>query len=418
MQDSTGNVVVSPSSGLDVVLEHVDLSDVSLFEDGPPYALFARLREHAPVHWSRRPNGSGFWSVTRAEDIARISRDHATFSTEVGGVWIDRDTPAPVEILRDMILVKDEPAHSQYRAIVNEAFLPRAVACLDRDIRAVVARVVDRICAAGQADLVADIAVPVPLIMISAMLGVPESDVPQLLHWTDEIERKIAAYADATATLVEISEYLAAFVTRERQLPGDSLVHALANAQIHGRYISDGEIAFNFASLLFGGNDTTRNAFSVGMLALLDHPDQLDLLRKEPELIPRAVEEFLRWSTPLGHFARTATADVTVHGTRISAGDRIVLWYSSASRDPAAVPHPDHFDVTRTRAAHQAFGAGGPHFCPGAQLARAELAVMLEETLARLPDLRATAAPTRVLSTWVNGLASLPIAFSPTPPRG
>ncbi|MGQ0625728.1 MAG: cytochrome P450 [Sporichthyaceae bacterium] len=311
-----------------------------------------------------------------------------------------------------MILFKDPPSHAQYRRVVVDAFLPRAVRQLDDLIGAVVAEVLETVRPRGRADLVAEVAVPVPLRVIASLLGVPRGDHHRLLDWTDQLERHVSADTDGTATLVEMSTYLAGHVSAERARGGDGLVAAMAAATVEGRQLTDGEITINFASLLFGGNDTIRNAFSLGVLALLDHPEQLELLRTQPELVANAAEEVLRWSTPLNYFARTATLDTALHGIDIAAGDRLVMWYASGARDAALIADPDVFDITRSRAPHPAFGAGGPHFCMGAELSRTELKVMLAETCTRLAGLRRCAPATRVRSTWVNGLATLPVEFA------
>ena len=399
-------------NGTDVDLDTVDLSDLGHYADGPPHELFNRMRAQTPVHLNRCPDGNTFWNIFRADDIVEISRDAGTYSSERGGIWFRPDTLFKLDVGRSLLLFKDPPSHTTYRNILRTAFLPRIVTTLDEQIEEIVTARLDALIALGEGDLVTDLAVPVPLNVITRILGVPDEDMHLLLRWTEELERGLTLGHDADPILAEMGGYFAQLVAQERVRGEDSLTNALFAAEVDGVRLNELEIAIFFSILVFAGNDTTRNAFSGGMQALIEHPDQLDRLRREPELMQDAVEEILRWTTPLNYFARTATRDTEVRGVRIAEGERVVLWHTAGNRDPDFFPDADRFDITRHRAAHTTFGGGGPHYCLGAHLARRELTILLNQTLARLHDLEISGPPVKVLSTWVNALTSLPIRFT------
>jgi cytochrome P450 len=403
----------------DIELETVDLMDESLFTDGPPHALFARMRAEAPVRWNQMADGDGFWSVTKAEDIALISKDPATFSSERSGVFVKDGMPMPIEILNQVILGMDPPRHTKYRGIVQRAFTPRIVAQQEQQIRQRVARLLDDVCERGECDLVKELSIELPLQVIAEMLGVPQEDRRKLFDWTMQIEAATGDPAvDGAAAIGQIGLYLAEIVASRRANPADDLVTALITAEVDGERLGDFEIAAFFALLMFAGNDTTRNTISGGTLALIEHPEQRQKLIDDPSLIDSAVEEMLRWVTPVMWFRRTPTTDVELRGAQIKENDKVVIWYASGSRDEAAVPDPMRFDVTRGTVAHQAFGGGGRHFCLGSPLARLELAALFPELLRRLPDMQLAGPVEHSRSNWVNGFTSLPVTFTPTARKG
>jgi cytochrome P450 len=410
--DGTGRPRGDVGIKADVDLDTLDLSDLGHFAYGPPHELFARMRAEVPVHLNRCPDGATFWNITRAEDIIEISRDAETWSSERGGVWFRPDTLFKLEVGRSLLLFKDPPGHTTYRNILRTAFLPRIVTSLDEQIEEIVTARLDALVALGEGDLVTDLAVPVPLNVITRILGVPDEDMHLLLRWTEQLERGLTLGHDADPILAEMGGYFAQLVADERVRGEDSLTNALFAAEVDGVRLNELEIAIFFSILVFAGNDTTRNAFSGGMQALIEHPDQLERLRREPELMQDAVEEILRWTTPLNYFARTATRDTVVRGVPISEGERVVMWYAAANRDPNFFPDADRFDITRHRVAHSTFGGGGPHYCLGAHLARRELTILLGQTLARLRDLEITGPTEKVVSTWVNSLTTLPVRFT------
>jgi linalool 8-monooxygenase len=408
------------STVTDIDLETVDLSTPDLFIDEPPHELFARMRAEAPVRWNQMADGDGFWSVTKAEDIAAISKDTTTFSSERRGVFVNEERPMPVDVLNQIILGMDPPRHTKYRGIVQKAFTPRIVALQEEQIRQRVAHLLDGICERGECDLVKELSIELPLQVIAEMLGVPQEDRQKLFDWTMQIEASVDdPEVSGVEALGQVGIYLAEMVAARRDNPADDLLSALVAAEVDGEGLNDFEIAAFFALLMFAGNDTTRNTISGGTLAMIENPDQRQKLIDDPSLIDSAVEECLRWVTPVMHFRRTPTTDTQLRGVQLKEGDKVVIWYTSGSRDEAAVPDPMRFDVERSgKIEHQAFGGGGRHFCLGSPLARMELKLVYPEILRRLPDLELAGPVGRTHSNWVNGYTSMPVKFTPTPREG
>jgi cytochrome P450 len=390
-------------------LDDVRLMDADLFADGPPHELFARMRDEAPV----RRDPEGFWSVTREADVAAASRDFKTYSNYEGGIFLNPDQVNPLDVNRNLLLFKDPPEHTKYRKILQTAFVPNSVRKLEPQVRALITRVIDEVVEAGECDFVSDIAVPIPLGVLAELMGLPSEDVPKLKRWTDEIEAAQISTesAAATPTLIEMSAYLGEQIAAQTEAGTDSLVTELRAAEVDGERLTDMEILVFFALLVFAGNDTTRNTASSGTLALLEHPEQWRALCERPEQIPHAVEEILRYTSVVNYFARTATRDTELGGQRIAKGDKVVLWYTSASRDERECPHAQQFDTSRAEISHHAFGGGGRHFCLGAGLARLELKVLFEELTRRMPDLELAGPVTRLRSSWANSLTSMPVRW-------
>ena len=396
-------------------LDAVDFSLPEAFADGPPHDLFTRMRLEAPVHRNRsaNPGVDDFWSITRAADIEMISKHATLFSAHERGIWMRPDASAPLDLLRNMVIFKDPPEHTRYRKLLQLAFTPRTIAHLEAAVREQVTSILDQACDNRSMDVVRDLSIPIPLAVIADLLGAPPGDVDKLEYWTDQLDIGVDRPELGTSmqAMMEMGGYLAELVTG--QIEGDSLVGLLARAEVDGDRLTENELLMFFAILTFAGNDTTRNATSGGMLALLEHPDQLAALAADAALVPNAVEEILRWSTPLNYFARTALADTSIRGVDIRAGDLLLMWYASGSRDCDVLPGADRFDVLRPVERHQAFGGGGRHFCLGAGLARLELRVIFEEVARRVREPRLCGPVVRHCSTWVNGYASLPIEFTP-----
>jgi cytochrome P450 len=391
-------------------LDDVNLLDPDLYGDGPPHELYTRMRREKPVQW----NAKGFWSVTRDADVAAVSRDFDTYSNYEGGIFLNPDQVNPLEVNRNLLLFKDPPEHTKYRQILQTAFVPNSVRKLEPQIRALITRTIDAVIEAGACDFVNDIAVPVPLGVLAELMGLPEEDIPKLKRWTDEIEEAQISEQSAAAlpTLGEMSAYLMEQINAQTAAGAESLVTTLKAAEVDGERLTDMEILVFFALLVFAGNDTTRNTASGGMLALLEHPDQWRMLCDRPELIPQAVEEILRYTSVVNYFARTATKDTELNGARISKGDKVLIWYTSASRDEEVREEPDRFDITRRDINHRAFGGGGRHFCLGAGLARLELRILFEELTRRVPDAHQAGPVQRLRSSWANSLTSLPIEWA------
>jgi len=397
-------------------LATVDLTDARWHEDGPPHELFARMRAEAPVRWNPLPDGTGAWSLTRHADVSAVSRDTDTFSSSRAGIFLHPDQVVPLELTRNLLLYKDPPEHTKYRLILQTAFTPHTVSALEDAVRARVTRTIDAVIEQGRCDFVNDIAVPIPLGVLTELMGVPEADIPRFLEWTERIEAAQRAPAPNGAVEVfgEMAGYLHEQIERQaKEGQSESLVMRLSAAEVDGERLSDPEILVFFGLLAFAGNDTTRNTAATGMLALLEHPDELAELRADAALIPQAVEEILRYTSVVKYFVRTATRDVEIGGQKIAAGDRVMMWYSSASRDERVNDDAQLFDIHRVKPDHKAFGGGGRHFCLGAGLARLELRTIFEEVIRRMGDLEPAGRAERLPSSWANGLLALPVRFTP-----
>ncbi len=390
------------------------LTDASLYA-GDPYPVYRWLRENAPVYWD---DASRLWVLSRYQDVVEASKAAETFSA---GQGVLPESDASVSIV-----CMDDPRHLRLRKLVNRGFTPRMVGLLEPRVRELARGLVDAVAARGACDLVTDVAVPLPLYIIAEILGIRREDFARFHEWSDRLIAVAGNYddpekvADSTQAYVEYGTYLKDVFEARRREPREDLVTILVRAQQDGMLAEDeeamenDEIVMLMTLLLVAGNETTRNAISGGMLALMENPEQRDLLRRRPDLIDSAVEEILRYVSPIICFRRTATAPTEIRGQAIRADERVLMLYQSANRDEAVFPEPDRFDVTREPNPHVAFGIG-THFCLGANLARMELRVMVRELVERLPDMRVApgAVPTRVASTLVRGISSLPVVFTP-----
>ncbi|HTQ17372.1 cytochrome P450 [Mycobacterium sp.] len=400
----------------DVDLSTVDLTDLSYFKDGPPHPLFARMRAEASPHWNALTGDEpGFWSFTKAADIATISRDPATFSSARGGVFATSQGAVPPEAMAEVILGMDPPRHTKHRNVVQAVFTPKLIRQKEQNIRATVTTLIDDVIEKGECDFVDDIAVELPLQVIADMLGVPQDDRRQLFAWTNTLSRA-AATADpqlGLGALVEIGGYLSGLTAERRANPADDLISRLIVTEVDGERLSEDEVTFFFGILMFAGNDTTRNTASGGMRALIENDGERHKLVDNPDAIPNAVEEMLRWVTPVIYFTRVAQCDTEVGGHPIQEGERVAMWYPAGSRDPEVIEDPDRFNVSRQKPPHQAFGGGGAHFCLGNSLARLELRILFEELMRRTPDMQFSGPITRLVSNFSNELTSMPVTFTP-----
>lgn len=396
----------------------LDLSDPDLLVKRLPHDLFADLRRDAPVSWQTDRGGGGFWSVVRHADVVVANRDFAQLSAEQGIMLFDQPELRSDHAPR-MMIEMDPPRHTRYRLLVNKGFTPRMIGRLEDQMRAVMRRVVDRVLGDGQCDFVTDIASELPLQVIAELLSVPVEDRAQLFEWSNRIigqtdgdGRDAPAY-DSMARMYAYANELAA--ARRRRADGagspSDILGALLEAEVDGVRLSEREFDLFFLLLIVAGNETTRTAIAQGMLAFFEHPDQWDRLRGDRSLLPGAVEEILRWSTPILHFRRTATHDLELGGQVVRRGDKVVLWFVSANYDDEVFPDPLRFDIGRDPNPHVIFGAGGPHFCLGANLARLEIRVVFDTILDHLGDVRLAGAPVRSRSNFTNGLERLPVRF-------
>jgi cytochrome P450 len=405
----------------DQQLDRIDLGDLELWTDGPPHELFTRLRREAPLHWSPLadyPEEGGFWSLTRAEDLRRVSLDWQTFSSYVGGIMVLDDFGIPLEAQQQQMISMDPPRHDRIKALFQRGFTPKRIAEHEERIRAIVNRILDRIAERGECDLVTEVAGPVVSRVIGSFIGTPEEDDQRHIEQTNMVlgfgDDDLRPTEEAVVEMMsEAWDETMELIAERRANPGmDDLMDVLVHSEVDGEKLSDTEIFMGLGLLGAAGNDSTRSVFTSGMLALLEDRDQLHLLLDDPGLIEGAVEELLRLYPAFSHFRRTATTEVEMHGQTIHEGDKVLLWYVSSNRDESVYSDPQRLDVTR-RPDHQAFGAGGRHFCLGAALARLALTRLLTETLRRFPDIELAGEPSRARSLFLNQLKTLPVRFEP-----
>ncbi len=412
---------MTPVAAAEVDLANLDISDMSLWQKEPPFELFARLRKEDPVHWSELddyPHEAGFWSITRWDDMRTVSLDHETFSSETGAVFMLDDIGVPLDLLRLQPICMDPPRHDRIKALFQTAFTPRRIAEHEQAIRDIVNLAIDGVIEQGECDLVEDVGQKVVTRVIGSLMGSPEEDDELMVKWSRitvgfEDRDLRPNWEDAQQMIVDAAEHSLPQLLARREEPLDDLATDLVNAEIDGDMFTDMELLAITGLLSTAGSDSTRAVYTNSMRALMDHPDQLQMLLDDPSLIERAREECLRCFPAFAYFRRTATSDTEIAGKRIKAGDKVVLWYVSSNRDETQFENPEAFDILRKETDHQAFGAGGRHFCLGAALARLELEVLLEETLRRMPDVRLAGEPVRANSLFLNQLKRLPVEFTP-----
>jgi cholest-4-en-3-one 26-monooxygenase len=408
-------------------IEPIDLTDSRNFVAGVPYEWFAYLRRHAPVYWHEEADGPGFWAVTRHEDCVTVNRDAQRFSSYRKGTFLWETPEDQLEQQRLMMVTMDPPLHTRYRRLVNKGFTPRMIGELQQSIHGVADEIIDGICESGSADFVIDVTAELPLVVLAELLGVPPEDRSKMFDWSNRmIGREDAEYQGAQAVAEENAALAAAelfgyaneLYEHKRADPGEDLMSVLTQVELDGERLSELELDLFFMLLAVAGNETTRNLMAGAMVAFSQFPDQWERLRADRTLLPSAVEEMLRFVTPVMNFRRQATEDVELGGEKIKEGDKVVFFHVSANRDETVFDDPDSFDVGRKPNPHMAFGGGGPHFCLGANLARMEIVVMFEHLLDRLPDIRVDGAVERLQSNFINGVKHLPVAFSPAKPIG
>ena len=389
-------------------------------------AAFAALRERCPIAFHPElevlegaPAGPGFWSMTRYEDVRTVSRQPQIFSS-TGGITLSEDSPDTREFFGSMIVL-DDPRHSKLRLLVQRAFTPKTVAAIEENVRVRARQLVAKAAEQGECDFVQAFAAPLPLQIICDMLGVPAADEGDVFDWTNVIlgagDPEFGGSFDALVNAAfSMYGYAQALGQDRLDHPRDDLVSALMQAEVEGQRLSPAEFGSFFILLAVAGNETTRNAISWGMKQLTDHPDQKRLWMDDVAgRTPDAIEEIVRWGSPVIHMRRTAIEDTRVGDTEIAAGDKVVMWYWSANRDESVFPDGHTFDITRHNAKAQlGYGAGGPHFCLGANLARREITMMFQEIFQWLPDLEITSEPARLLSPFINGIKRMDCAFTPT----
>ena len=402
-------------------LDEVLVIDRQRWPDGPPHDLFKRMRSECPVHWTSHvpefPESAGFWSITTADDVHAVSRDWQTYSSEKGGI-IAVTAGFPLELMRAMFIGMDPPKHDRVKALFQAGFTPKRIAAHEEEIRRIVTATLDRLDGRESCDLVNDVGQVAVSRVIGSFMGIPPEDDAmwaQLMNGalgaSDPDLNPDGVEGAIEKTVPEIFEHCNKLIAERRESPTDDLTSVLVHAEVEGERLEDHEIVMGFFLLMAAGNDSTKATYASGMRALIENPDQRQLLLDDPSLIPSAVEESLRMFPAFAHFRRTASADTELNGQEIKEGDKVVMWYASSNRDETRYEDPDRFDVTRNPE-HQAFGAGGRHFCLGTALARLELKVLFEETLARYPGMELAGRPRFVESAFLNQLKTLPVRLA------
>ncbi len=402
-------------------LSDIDLTDSTKFVPAVPHDWFAFLRANDPVHWHEEAAGPGFWAITKYDDCVNVNRDYEHYSSAAKATFLWDVEPDQLSQMQLMMLNMDPPLHTRYRRLVNKGFTPRMVAQLEAEIHRAADSIIDSVIEKGEADFVTDISAELPLIVIADLLGVPQEDRHQMFDWSNRMigqedpEYQITAEI-AQQSAMELYAYASQLFTEKRANPHDDLMSVLTQVEVDNERLSELELELFFLLLTVAGNETTRNLMSGAMHTFFQFPDQWRKLVADPSLLPSAIDEMLRFVTPVMNFRRQTTMPVEIRGQQIDADQKVVFFHSSANRDEDIFENPDTFDITRSPNPHMAFGAGGPHFCLGANLARMEIRVMYKHLLDRLPDIHQDGDAQRLQSAFINGVKHLPVAFSPGKP--
>lgn len=409
-------------------LKDINLLDAGVFAERVPHDWFEYLRKNAPVYKHPEPNGPGFWVFTKYDDVSHWNKEweQASSDQERGGVvGLEALTPEQQEQQEQfnqggkMMLTTDPPDHTRYRKLVQRGFTARQIRQLEDHMREMSSRIVERALAKdGPVDFVVDVAAELPLEAIAEFLGVPYEDRHKIFEWSNRmIGSEDPEYAvtedEANQARIEMFMYAAQLGADRRENPQDDIVSKLIHSEIDGDRLSDMDFNLFFLLLSVAGNETTRNAMSHGLAALLDHPDQYDMIVQDPEIMKTATEEIVRWGSPVMYFRRNITEDLEYKGHELKEGDKISIWFIAANRDEEVFDDPYTFDVTREPNPHIGFGGGGPHFCLGANLARMEIRVLFEELVKRVPKIEKLGEPARLRSNFINGIKHLPVKLVP-----
>lgn len=397
----------------------VDIYSPDVYVQGPPHEVFERLRREQPVYRQEMPDGTWYWAVLKHADVVHVAREPTLFSAWEGGVVLEDLDEEQLAGMRNMLLAMDPPGHLSWRKNLAPSFKARVIGQLEERIRTICRSIMERAAEQGDVEFVHDVTSSLPSQVIGELMGLPEEDWTRVHEWaernTSGQDPDIAgdgAYEDGANPNVEMAMYAIELAGRRRtEPPRDDLMTLIMAAEVDGRPMDDIQFGSFFVQLVTAGNDTTKTMLASGLLALLDHPDQLAEVRADRSLIPGAVEEILRWANPLHYFRRTASADTQLRGVDISAGDKVAMVYTSANRDEDVFDRPHAFDVHRHPNPHLSFGIA-EHFCLGVHLARLEGRVFFDELLTRFPSIELTGEPVRTRSNLNNALKRLPVRLS------
>jgi cholest-4-en-3-one 26-monooxygenase len=402
-------------------ISDIDLTDARAFASGVPHQWFTRLREQSPVWWHEATDGPGFWAVTGYAECNAVNRDYRHFSSSNRGTYLWELPEEELHQQQLLMLNMDPPLHTRYRRLVNKGFTPRIVNQLGERIHLAADRIIDDVIESGRTDFVTEVAAELPLVVIAELLGVPHGDRHKMFAWSNQMvghqDPEFGQGLDsAESAALELYAYASELFAEKRADPQADLMSVLTGVELDGERLSELELELFFLLLTVAGNETTRNLISGAMAAFFDHPDQWARLRADRSLMPSAVEEMLRFVTPVMNFRRQSTAEIELGGQRIEADQKVVFFHISANRDASVFEDPHRFDVGRTPNPHMTFGGGGPHFCLGANLARVEIQVIFDHLLDRIPDIQLDGEVEHLQSTFINGIKHMPVSFQPGPP--
>jgi cytochrome P450 len=392
----------------------LDLYDPDSYVGAPPHAVLAELRRSQPVYFQEMSGEPGYWAVLKHADVVHVAREPNLFSASEGGVMLENLEPAQLDMMRNMLLAMDPPRHVDYRRPIAPRFKARVIAGMEEQIRAICREIMVTAAAKGDVEFVHDVTSALPSRVIGQLMGLPADDLP-FIHRLAEMNTsgQDADYAaDVSQGTIDMAMYAIQFAAvRRQEAPREDLTTLLLETDFNGQYMTDIDFGSFFVQLVTAGNDTTKTMLSSGLRALLDHPDQLADLRADRSLVPGAVEEILRYENPLHYFRRTATAATKLRDVEIAAGDKVVMFYTSANRDEDVFDEPQRFDIRRSPNPHLSFGIA-EHFCLGVHLARLEGRVFFEELIATFPTIEVTGEPVRIRSNLNNALKSLPVKLA------
>jgi cholest-4-en-3-one 26-monooxygenase len=404
----------------------MDLSDINLldrdrFAQGVPHEWFTYLRHHAPVYKHPEPDGPGFWVVTKYDDVVAVGRDGVTYSSDQrrGGVVGLEELPADAPDFTgegNLMLTMDAPEHTRYRKLVNRGFTPRQMRMLEAHVHELTTQIIDDVIEQGGCDYVVDVAAELPLQVIAEMLGVPMADRHKVFEWSNrmigsEDPEYMVSQDEVMHAQVEMFMYANQLAAERRADPRDDIITALLDAEVDGDRLSEMDFNLFFLLIAVAGNETTRNSISHGIKAFCDYPEQYQLLVEDPSRAASATEEIVRWASPVMYFRRNVTRDTELRGQQLKAGDKVSIWYISANRDEDVFDRPFEFDILRSPNEHVGFGGGGPHHCLGANLARMEIRVLLEEMAKRVPKIERVGDAQPLRSNFIAGIKHMPVKY-------
>jgi cholest-4-en-3-one 26-monooxygenase len=403
---------------------NINLLDNDAFATDEPDAWFRWLRANAPVYWHDEPGAPGFWVLTKYADVVAVNRDSQVFSSDqrYGGVIpFEEEKLAVVKQFAagiPMMLTMDDPGHGRYRKLVNRGFTPRAVGRVEERLKVIAKELVDDALSQGTCDWVETVSAWLPITAITELVGVPAEDRRKIFDWanvaTGASDPEYGGDLNALiTTMMETFAYSTALQNERRARPAEDIISTLLQADVDGEELTELEITMFFVLMMNAGSETTRNAISHSLIAMMNQPDVYRELAEDRSLLPAAIEEMLRWGTPVPYMRRTPIADVEICGHTIKAGDKVTIWYASANRDEEVFADPYRFDIRRNPNPHTTFGAGGAHFCLGANLARMEIRVLFDEILDRVQEFKPAGPPERLRSNIVNGIKHLPVELVP-----